>query len=71
MLNGEITMSWKNELKKEMQDMYNINSALDDFAGNMLRLKDENIAKLKQLGYAGAANLDAKLDAIIKEITAQ
>tara|TARA_R100000773_G_C4185267_1_gene93325 strand:+ start:214 stop:408 length:195 start_codon:yes stop_codon:yes gene_type:complete len=64
-------MTWKDKLVKEVQDMYNINSTLDDFAGDMIGLKEQYIAKLKQMGYAGAVDLETKLDTFIREMTAQ
>ena len=64
-------MTWKDELVKQVQDMYNINSALDDFAGEIIGLKQQYVAKLKQMGYAGATDLETKVDNLVREITAK
>tara|TARA_R110000744_G_scaffold20179_1_gene52988 strand:- start:1545 stop:1742 length:198 start_codon:yes stop_codon:yes gene_type:complete len=59
-------MTWKNEIKKEVQDMSQINSVLEDLSGELLGLIKNHMPLLQ--GYAGAADIEAKLNALSTEI---
>ena len=59
-------MTWKTEIKKQEQDMYQINSALEDLAGDLVGLIKQYMPKLQD--YAGAADIEAKLNALSQEI---
>ena len=52
-------MTWKNEIKKEVQDMSQINSVLEDLSGELLGLIKNHMPLLQ--GYAGAADIEAVL----------